>query len=220
MSRKEKPASNELELQQWVDSVFNKLMQLRHEDVARRCDVVYLKPKDAEPGGRFIVNLLNRTLTVELSNREVLDLISGKNVGAKLSYVVVEYLARGDGSPISGSWISLTKTIKSQELDNYFKKMVVRPFLQTFGYDRELFEMAARMLGGRREKLGGVSFSFLFLPKIRFLLQLWTGDKKEYTQPAANVSNSSNAFNYLSYPAIVYACETLVNMLKKSVDKI
>lgn len=219
MLKRNKPASSDKELQTWVNEMFNKLTRLRYEEIAKKCDVVYLKPKDKEHGGRFIINLLNRTLTVELSNREVLDLISGKSVGSKLSYVILEYLANGDGSPVSGSWHSLVKGIKNQELANYFSKMVLRPFLQTFGYDREMFEAAARSVGGKRERLGGVSFSFVFLPRIKLLFQLWTGDMKSYTQPAANVSSSSNALNYLSYPAMAYACETLVAMLRKAVEK-
>ncbi|HID04205.1 MAG TPA: DUF3786 domain-containing protein [Candidatus Caldiarchaeum subterraneum] len=217
--RRNKPASSDAELHTWVHETFNRLTRLKYEEIAKKCDVVYLKPRDKDQRGRFIINLLNRTLTVELSNGEVLDLISGKNVGVKLSYVVLEYLVNGDGSKVSGAWSPLIKGMTSQELVNYFKKMVLRPFLQTFGYERERFEAAASSLGGRRERLGGVGFSFPFLPRIRVLLQLWTGDVSSYTQPAANVSISSNTLNYLSYPAVVYACETLVAMLRKAMEK-
>ena len=92
---------------------------------------------------------------------------------------------------------------------------MIRPLTQLFGYDVEKFERASRMIGGKREKLGGVSFSYLFLPKVKFLFQIWAGDKRSFTQPAINISTSNTARNYLPTLPLVYACESIVNFLER-----
>jgi len=214
-----RPASSESELRNWVEEAFSRLMKLRHGDVAKKCGVVYLRPKEGSGAGRFIVNLLNKTYTVELSSMQVVDLISGREAGSKLTYVIVEYLVNGDGSSLGSSWIPTSKILTTQELSNYFKKAILRPLIQTFGYNKEGFEEAAKALGGKREKLGGVSFSFLFLPKVKLLCQIWPGDKRGFTQPAANMSNSDTALNYLPKVPLLYACEGLVNFLAREASK-
>ncbi|MDJ0270199.1 MAG: DUF3786 domain-containing protein [Aigarchaeota archaeon] len=220
MSRRpDTPARSDSELATWLKQSLEKLSQLKPEEVAKKCGVVFLNPHEKKDGGRFIVNLLNKTFTVELASREVVDLITGKQVHDKLAYVIAEYLATGDGTSLSDSWVPMSKTITAQELSTYFQKTVIRPMTRLFGHDSELFEASARALGGKRELLGGRSFSFLFLPKVKLLFQVWAVDKRDLTPPAVNVSHSSNATRYLKPLPLTYACEIMVDWLEKEAKK-
>jgi len=213
-------SGGQTELAGLVKQLYDQLPSRRYEEMAKRCGVIYLRSRERKEEGRFIVNVLNKTYTVELDTRIVVDLLTGKQVPDQLSYVILEYLLTGDGSPLTDTWTPYTKTLTSQDLASYLQKAVIRPLVKMFGFRLEAYEQVCRALGGRREKLGGHSFSFLMLPKVRLLCQLWTGDKREMTLPEANILHSSSATKYLKPRGLVYAFETLVFFLEREAMKL
>jgi hypothetical protein len=211
----ENPALTETELNNLVSKSFDRLERIRHEEAAKRCGVIYLRGSESS-GGRYIVNVLNKTYTVELGQRAVLDLMTGRQAGGKLSYVILAYLLSDGGHAGPESWHPIQNLLKTPTLTSYFQKNVTRPITKLFGFDSQSFERCSIALGGVREKkMGGSSYSFLFLPKVKLVFQLWAGDPEDLTQPEASISYNTPAPRYLSTIPLIYACEIIVGFLEK-----
>jgi hypothetical protein len=97
---------------------------------------------------------------------------------------------------------------------------VVRPLARIFGYDSERYESACRRLGGRRERLGGISYSFSFLPKIRILTQLWAGRREEYVEPKASLMFNYSARYFLSAEDMLLAGRIMVSAMASEARRI
>ena len=68
------------------------LLRRDGEEVAKRCGVVYLPPRPKKGHGRFIVNLLTKTYSVELDRREIVDLIAGREIRGEIALLIARYL--------------------------------------------------------------------------------------------------------------------------------
>ncbi|MCS6788898.1 MAG: DUF3786 domain-containing protein, partial [Aigarchaeota archaeon] len=64
------------------------------------------------------------------------------------------------------------------------------------------------------EKLGGVAFSFRFLPKLFALVQLWPGDERALRKPSANIMFSAHSVKIWDGKDAVSAAEFLVKRLR------
>ncbi|MEM4718843.1 MAG: DUF3786 domain-containing protein, partial [Nitrososphaerota archaeon] len=89
--------------------IFQELVKLDGDQVAKRCGVIYLEPP--RPGGRrgrYIVNLLTRTYSVELDEGEVVDLIAGKSAPLETAYIILRYLSSSGGVGRKEDWTQFT----------------------------------------------------------------------------------------------------------------
>ncbi len=190
-------------IQNWVKECFDKLLSQDHVATMKRCEVVYLSGRGSG-AGRYIVNVLKKTYTVELDNRKVVDLTTGREAGEKLAYVLLEYLLGEGGAGVQEGWQSIETITSQPSYRYYYQKFVVRPLEKLFGYDRESFESVSRSLGGKKEKLGGTAYSFQFLPKVKALVQIWVGDTAEMTKPRINTSFNTGARLFLKEIPLLY----------------
>jgi hypothetical protein len=194
--------------------ILQDLVRLDGDQVARRCGVIFLEPP--KPGGRrgrFIVNLLTRTYSVELDSQGVVDLVAGKTASLEASYLILRYLSSTGGVGRKEDWTQFTDFPKGRLYKSYFDRYVVKPLARIFGYDSEKYESACRRLGGRRERLGGVSYSFSFLPKIRILTQLWAGRREEYIEPKVNLMFNYSTRYFLSAEDMLLAGRIMVSAM-------
>ncbi|MEM4167318.1 MAG: DUF3786 domain-containing protein, partial [Candidatus Caldarchaeum sp.] len=127
---------------EWVARDFQKLRSANHSAVMKKCDVVFLRG-DGDKPSRYIVNVLNKTFTVELEEGKVVDLMTGKDADEKLGYVILEYLL-GEGAAGQDSWQPLDTLLKTTAHLSYYQKTVLNPLLKTFGNQGGLFEEASR----------------------------------------------------------------------------
>ncbi len=201
--------------------LFQELVKLDGNQVSRRCGVIFLEP--SKPGGRcgrYIVNLLTRTYSIELDTQEVVDLIAGKSSPPETAYLILRYLSSAGGVGRKEDWTQFTDFPKGRLYKSYFDRYVIRPLARAFGYNSERYESACRRLGGRREKLGGVSYSFNFLPKVRILTQLWAGRSEEYVEPKANLMFNYSARYFLSAEDMLLAGRIMVNAVTSESRKL
>ncbi|RLE81039.1 MAG: hypothetical protein DRJ36_01715, partial [Thermoprotei archaeon] len=153
------------------------LLRRDGEEVAKRCGVVYLPPRPKKGHGRFIVNLLTKTYSVELDKREIVDLIAGREIRGEIALLIARYLCYSSGGGRKEDWIPYDQFPGSKRYRSLFDRYVIRPFARSFGYDPERYKAVCKRLGGKRERLGGLSYSFNFLPRVRILTQLWKAKK-------------------------------------------
>lgn len=207
-------------LEEEIEAAFNDLARSDGEEVSKRCSVVYLKGSEKKCCRRYIVNFLTRTLSVEVDRREVVDLVSGKPPPRELSLVLVRYLAYSTSGRTSDTWVPYEKLPDSKRYLELFKKVVLRPFLRTFGSSPEKYEMACKKLGGKREKLGGISYSFYLLPKVQLLTQLWKASHEDYSRPEVNISFNYSVRYYLNSRDLLLAAKMLVDILEAEAKKL
>ncbi|MEM2237229.1 MAG: DUF3786 domain-containing protein [Candidatus Caldarchaeum sp.] len=212
------PDSSPETIKKWLEECFDKVLKQDHVAAMKRCDVVYL-PSQSSALGRYIVNVLNKTYTVELADRSVLELTTGKPAGEKLSYVILEYLM-GAGTQVQQDvWQSMETLTDKPPFKYRYQKFVVRPLERLFGYDKEFFSTVSTSLGGKSEKLGGVAYSFKFLPKVKSLVQLWVGSSQELTKPRINTSFNKQALSFLKETSLLFVFETLVEFMEREAKK-
>lgn len=198
---------------------FAELSQRNLDDVARKCAVAYIPPRESGAKGRFIITFLNRTYSVEVSEERVVDLLTDKPAAINVQYIILKYLITGDGTPLGATWVNYKDIAGATPYIREFEDFVLKRLVKRFGNMVDAYEYACKMLGGKREKLGGVSFSFLMLPRVRILCQLWAAEKQEYVPAVANVSFSTNSEKFLPARELGMASLLLVDMLEKEANK-
>ncbi len=198
---------------------FAELSQRNLEDIARKCAVAYIPPREPSVKGRFIITVFNRTYSVEISEERIVDLLTDKPASIDIHYIVIKYLITGDGTPLGTRWINYRDIVGAAPYVKEFEELVLRRLVKRFGNVVDAYEYACKILNGKKEKLGGVSFSFLILPRVRILCQLWAAERQEYMPAVANVSFSMYSDRFLPARELGMAALLLVDMLEKGASK-
>jgi len=199
---------------------FEDLEKCEMLEASRRCGIVYLGDPEKKGCKRFVVNVLNKTFSVDIDKREVLDLILGKPAPKELSLIIVRYITYSTSGKVTDTWVTYEKIPGAKEYLELFRKLVIRPLVRVFGENPEKYEIVCKRLGGKKERLGGISYSFLFLPKIQLLTQLWKAGREEYSTPMANLSFNSSVKHYLSARDLLIVGKIMVEMMEAELKKI
>ena len=198
----------------------NELLKRDGEEVAKKCGVIYLPPRSKRGRGRFIVNLLTKTYSVELDRQEIVDLIAGREIRGEIALLIARYLCYSSGGGRKEDWIPYDRFPGSKQYRSLFDRYVIRPFARSFGYDPERYKAVCKRLGGKRERLGGLSYSFNFLPRVRILTQLWKAKREDYIPPTANLSFNHSARYYLSVRDLFLAGRIMVELMEAEARKL
>lgn len=194
--------------------MYSKVLGRPIESIVKSCRVVYLPPKEGK-GRRFLIYLLNGSYSLDIDRQEVLDLSSEKPAGNNITRLVLKYLAFCESPPKKEEWVLLDRFQGGAQAMGEMNRRAVRPLLEVFGHDAAGFDAACRAIGGRREKLGGVSYSFEFFPKFRILIQLWAADPSSYRKPTTNFMFGSSATRLFTGSDIADASEIMVSAIIK-----
>lgn len=205
-------------MSQDVYELFRVLAERQPEEVSKRCKVVFI-PRREERGERYLVNLLNESYSVDLKKYEVREVVTEDLAEEKLTRLILKYLLMWSPTRKEWKWLSLSKSLKDTELISRLDRYVLRPLLQNFGYDPISFEGVCRSMGGTREKMGGISYSFDFFPDMRGGVQLWAGESYGYKLPSANVLFDDRALELYTRSELVDAAEVLVKVILKNKKK-
>lgn len=219
MSKRQTINVTDKELEHEAEEAFSELLKRSPEDVAKKCSVVYIPSREHAGKGKFIVNMLNKTYSIDLLNVRVTDLISEKDATPRVKYVILKYLVTGDGTSLGNDWVNYRDMLASPYLVKEFENLVLRRLSMSFGNASELYERACKALGGKKEKLGGISYSFFMLPKVKILCQLWQANEKEYIPAASNISFISRSERYLQPRDLGIASVLFAEFLEKAVKK-
>jgi len=197
-----------------TDSLYSKILERPIERVIKSCNVAYLPPK-GEKGRRFLVYLLNGSYSLDIDKREVIDLNSEEPADSKTARLIAKYIALCESPPKKEEWVLIDRFQGGAQIGGEMSRRAIRPLLDAFGYDAAGFESACRIIGGKKEKLGGVSYSFEFFPRFRILIQLWPAELSSYREPTANFMFGSSATKFFTASDIVDASEIIVSAIIK-----
>ncbi|MCS7117990.1 MAG: DUF3786 domain-containing protein [Thaumarchaeota archaeon] len=196
-----------------VQEALERLRGKDHKEVAKRCEVAFLPPKEGA-GARYLVNVLDLSYCIHLDRGVAEEVVTEDQADAGLTRLVLKYLIFQCSTEQEKGWIGIDRFAGAAQHHGDFVRRVMRPFLEHFGYNRQLFESASKQIGGTSEKLGGVAFSFRFLPKLFALVQLWPGDERALRKPSANIMFSAHSVKIWDGKDAVSAAEFLVKRLR------
>jgi hypothetical protein len=144
----------------------------------------------------FVVTMLNHHFTVSYPAGRVKYLDSNLEPHFVFQLVMLHYLSRADGTPLSHTFIPYRLLAGGTSYERAFQKRAVQPLAEVFGSCPEMLPRAAESLGGMPYRKNNVSGTLLYLfPRVPLLYRIWAGD--EEFPAGANILFDSAANHYL-----------------------
>ena len=158
------------------------------------------------------IKYLAKWYLVSPASAEVTCLRGESEVSEREKVIILHYLTRGNGTPLSGKLIDFREVPGGNMYYSVFEARVYQPFLAFFGRNLLLFAKVSAALEGERIDLGDSAFKFTVLPKIPINFILHKGD--EEFPPACKVLFDSSIRDYLPTEDIAIVCEDTVKQLQ------
>ena len=128
-----------------------------------------------------------------------------------LQIVILNYLARADGTPLSYQYIPYRDLEGGNAFYGAFRKTAIEPLGEAFGHKPDLLCEAALPFGGVRHAQGsGLGVMLYLLPRVPLLYKVWPGDEEFCAQ--ANILFDSTANHYLHTEDLA-ACDVVTRLL-------
>lgn len=124
-----------------------------------------------------------------------------KTVSLVTRILLLHYLIRADGSPMTGQWVGYKDIPGGLLYASVFARRVTGPLERRFGRAAKWFKEAGIQLGGETAEVGDASFMLKAFPFIPVQYVLWEGDDE--FPPAAQLLFDASVDHYLSLEDIV-----------------
>jgi len=184
------------------------------QDIAqqcRRCGAEYRKT-----GSRRVITLehLNRSYHITLPCVAVTPAASREAVPLKTRVLLLHYLLRAKGTPLSGTMITFKELPEGAVYFPTFAKRTLNPLTANFGEKPESLASVAGVLNGRPADYGDVAVTVGAFPYVPLVLVLWRGDSE--FAPASSILFDATVTGYLPTEDIIITCEAAVWTLVKA----
>lgn len=126
---------------------------------------------------------------------------SKKTVSLVTRILLLHYLIRADGSPVTGKWVSYKDIPGGLLYTSVFTRRVTDPLARKFGRSAKGFKEMAIPLGGQPAGVGDASLILKVFPFIPMQYVLWEGDDE--FPPSAQLLFDASVDHYLSLEDIV-----------------
>lgn len=134
---------------------------------------------EREGSPTFLLRLLGRHYRIPLPEALAYDASTGAETGATTTLVLLHYLATADGCPVSRQWIPFRSLPGGAVYEQAFRRQCLAPLVDAFGSNAEGLAAAAEALGGVRDTMADVSYTFQALPHLPMACLLWTADEEQ-----------------------------------------
>jgi hypothetical protein len=132
-----------------------------------------------------------------------------------LQIIMINYLARADGTPLSYKYITYRELEGGRVFYDAFFRTAIKPLAEAFGRNPELLPAAAAPFGGAPYRRGtGTGALLFFLPRVPLLFQVWPGD--EEFPPGAGILFDATANHYLHTEDLA-ATDIVTRLLLKNI---
>jgi hypothetical protein len=126
---------------------------------------------------------------------------SKKTVSLVTRILLLHYLIRADGTPMTGKWVGYKDIPGGLLYASVFARRVTDPLVRRFGRSAKWFKEAGIQLRGETAGVGDASFILKAFPFIPIQYVLWEGDDE--FPPAAQLLFDASVDHYLSLEDIV-----------------
>ncbi|MBS3946958.1 MAG: DUF3786 domain-containing protein [Dethiobacter sp.] len=162
----------------------------------------------------FFVTMLNHPFTVSYPNGEIKYLDSNLEPHFSCQILMLHYLSRADGTPLSHRYIPYRQLAGGGSYDRAFQKRAVQPLAEMFGAcPEEMLPAAAAPLGGLPYGQGNVTGMLLYLfPRVPLLYLVWPGDEEFPARSSILFDATANHYLHTEDLAV---CEFITDLLGK-----
>ncbi len=189
--------SKQKNYQQSFDLACASIRTMDLEERAKKAGADYQKGEDGE---KAIIDFFSEPYHIQFPQIEFHS-PSKKTVSLVTRILLLHYLIRADGSPLTGKWVAYKDIPGGLLYAGVFARRVTEPLQRKFGKAAGSFKEVGLRSGGEMVKIGDASFILNAFPRISLQYVLWEGD--EEFPPSVQLLFDASVDHYLSLEDIV-----------------
>jgi hypothetical protein len=189
--------SKQKNYQQSFDLACASIKKMNLEERAKMAGTDYQKGEERE---RITVHFLSEPYHIQFPQMEFYS-PSKKVVSLVTRILLLHYLIRADGNPLTGKWVAYKDIPGGLLYAGVFARRVTEPLQRKFGKSGESFREAGIKSGGEPVEIGDASFVLRAFPYVPLQYVLWEGD--EEFPPSAQLLFDASVDHYLALEDIV-----------------
>jgi len=171
-----------------------------------------------EANQRLVLEFIGRRVFIAWPDIAVGYLDSEEAVPITEQVLILHYLSRAKGAPLSGQAITYREVPSGEFYYPAFVKRAEAPMLSVFGNSPELLTRTAPEIGGRPvEDLGDAAAVFQALPQVPVTLVVWGGDDE--FEPSGKILFDRSISHYLDVEDVAWLSGMIVYRLMRLAPK-
>jgi len=167
------------------------------EERAKKAGADYQK---GEEGEKITIHFFSEPYSIQFPQIEFY-FPSKKVVSLVTRILLLHYLIRADGNPLTGKWVAYKDIPGGLLYAGVFARRVTEPLQRKFGKSAKLFKETGIKSGGEPAEVGDASFILHAFPYVPLQYVLWEGD--EEFPPSVQLLFDASVDHYLSLEDIV-----------------
>lgn len=183
-------------------------------NIEEQCQNAGAKLKISANKKIITLEYLNRSYQIILPEMDVSLSGSQESVQSRERLLMLHYLIRASGSPITGTKITYKELPDGAGYFPTFYKRAIKPLLDSFGQEPQRLLDAIVKLGGHRADYGDIAVDISAFSRVPLTLVLWRGDDE--LVPEGSILFDSTISSYLPAEDITVLCETIAWRLVKT----
>jgi hypothetical protein len=183
--------------QQSFELACTSIKEMDLDERAKKAGADYQKGED---GAKIIIDFFSEPYHIHFPQIEFYS-PSKKTVSLVTRILLLHYLIRADGSPLTGKWVGYKDIPGGLLYAGVFARRVIEPLVRKFGNSAKWFKEIGKKLGGKSVEVGDASFILHAFPFIPLQYVLWEGD--EEFPPSVQLLFDASVDHYLSLEDIV-----------------
>jgi hypothetical protein len=189
--------SKQKNYQQSFDLACASIKRMNLEERAKKAGAEYRKGKEGED---IIIHFFSDAYHIRFPLIEFYS-PSKKMVSLVTRILLLHYLIRADGNPLTGKWVAYKDIPGGLLYAGVFARRVTEPLQGRFGKSAESFMEAGIRSGGKPVDVGDASFILVAFPYVPLQYVLWEGD--EEFSPSVQLLFDASVDHYLTLEDIV-----------------
>ena len=167
------------------------------EERAKKAGADYQK---GEEGEKITIHFFSEPYSIQFPQIEFYS-PSKKVVSLVTRILLLHYLFRADGNPLTGKWVAYKDIPGGLLYAGVFARRVTEPLQRKFGKSAKSFKKTGIKSGGEPAEVGDASFILHAFPYVPLQYVLWEGD--EEFPPSVQLLFDASVDHYLSLEDIV-----------------
>jgi hypothetical protein len=166
--------SKQKNYQQTFDLACSSIQRVNLEERAKKAGAIYEKGKGGE---RITLDFFSESHHIQFPQMEFHS-PSKKVVSLVTRILLLHYLIRADGYPLTGKWVAYKDIPGGLLYAGVFARRVTEPLQRRFGRFAPSFRETGIRSGGEPVEIGDASFILHAFPCVRLQYVLWEGDEE------------------------------------------
>jgi hypothetical protein len=189
--------SKQKNYQQSFDLACSSIRGMHLEDRAKKAGADY---QEKGEGGEITIHFFSEPYHIQFPQIEFYS-PSKKVVSLVTRILLLHYLIRADGNPLTGKWVAYKDIPGGLLYAGVFARRVTEPLERKFGKSAKSFKKTGIASGGEPAEIGDASFILHALPCVPLQYVLWEGD--EEFPPSIQLLFDASVDHYLSLEDMV-----------------